>query len=68
MTRFFHNALGCPGVEVRREDIKRDIKALQEITIKDKGKEITVRSRVEGCCGKVFQAVGVALPPSIRMP
>lgn len=56
------------GERFEWEDIKRDIKALQEMTIKDNGKEITVRSRVEGCCGKVFQAVGVALPPSIRMP
>jgi hypothetical protein len=56
------------GERFEWEDIKRDIKALQEMTIKDSGKEITVRSRAEGCCGKVFQAVGVALPPSIRMP
>jgi len=50
------------------EDIKRDLKALQEMTINDNGKTITVRSRAEGCCGKVFHAAGVALPAAIRMP
>lgn len=50
------------------EDIKRDLKALQETTIEDNEKQITVRSRVEGCCGKVFGAVGVALPPALRVP
>lgn len=61
-------ALDRVGEKFEWEDIKRDIKALQEMTIKDHGKAITVRSRAEGCCGKVFQAVGVALPPAIRTP
>lgn len=49
------------------EDIKRDLKTLAEITIEDCGKRITVRSRTEGCCGKVFTAAGVALPATIRV-
>lgn len=61
-------ALDRSGERFEWEDIKRDLKALQEMTIKDGGKAITVRSRAEGCCGKVFQAVGVALPPAIRTP
>ena len=61
-------ALDRAGERFEWEDIKRDIKALQEMTIKDHGKEITVRSRAEGCCGKVFQALGVAMPPAIRTP
>jgi hypothetical protein len=48
------------------EDIKRDLKALQETTIEDQGKRLTVRSQTQGCCGKVFAAVGVALPVTIR--
>lgn len=61
-------ALDRAGERFEWEDIKRDLKALQEMTIKDGGKVITVRSRAEGCCGKVFHAVGVALPPAIRTP
>jgi len=47
-------------------DIKQDLKALQEITIEDGGKTLAVRSECFGICGKVFQAVGVAIPPTIR--
>jgi transposase len=61
-------ALNLAGEWFEWEDIKRDVKALQEMTIQDCGKTIVVRSRAEGCCGKVFQAVGVALPPALRTP
>ncbi len=47
-------------------DIKQDLKALQEITIEDRGKTLAIRSDCLGTCGKVFQAVGVAIPPTIR--
>lgn len=59
-------ALEQAGHRFEWEDIKRDLKALQETTIEDNGKRITVRSRAEGCCGKVFTATGVALPATIR--
>jgi hypothetical protein len=41
-------------------------KALQEITIEDNGKILAVRSECKGACGKIFQAVGIAIPPTIR--
>ncbi len=47
-------------------DIKQDLKALQEITIEDQGKTLAIRSECLGVCGKVFQSVGVAIPPTIR--
>jgi transposase len=47
-------------------DIKQDLQALQEITIEDQGKTLAIRSECLGTCGKIFQAVGVALPPTIR--
>ena len=47
-------------------DIKQDLKALQEITIEDRGKTLAIRSECLGTCGKIFQAVGVAIPPTIR--
>ena len=47
-------------------DIKQDLKALQEIIIEDHGKTLAVRSECQGTCGKVFQSVGVAIPPTIR--
>jgi len=47
-------------------DIKQDLKALQEMTIEDRGRTLAIRSQCLGTYGKVFQAVGVAIPPTIR--
>jgi transposase len=46
--------------------IKQDLRALQETHIEEKGNQLAIRSKAEGVCGKVFQAVGVAMPPTIR--
>jgi transposase len=46
-------------------DIKQDLKSLQEIVIEEQGKSLVVRSECKGTCGKVFQSVGVAIPPTI---
>ena len=47
-------------------DIKQDLKALQQVTIEEDGKCFAIRSECKGHCGKIFQAVKVALPPTIR--
>lgn len=47
-------------------DIKQDLKALQQVTIEEDSRRMAIRSKCEGVCGKVFQAVGVAMPPTIR--
>lgn len=46
--------------------IKQDLQALQETHIEENGKRLAIRSRAEGVCGKIFQAVGMAMPPTIR--
>ena len=47
-------------------DIKQDLKALTETVIEEEGKRLAVRSQCKGTCGKVFQSVGVAIPPTLR--
>ena len=47
-------------------DIKQDLKALQEVEIEDRGKSLALRTECLGTCGKVFKAVGVAVPSTIR--
>lgn len=47
-------------------DIKQDLKALQEVQIQDNGRSLALRTECVGTCGKVFKAVGVAIPPTIR--
>jgi transposase len=47
-------------------EIKQDLKALSETVIEEDGKSLAIRSQCKGTCGKVFQSVGVAIPPTIR--
>lgn len=54
------------GQRLEWAEIKQDLKALQTVTIEESGKRFAVRSQCQGVCGKIFQAVGMALPPTIR--
>jgi len=42
-------------------DIKQDLKALQEITIEDRGKTLVSAANASGPAGRCLQAVGVAI-------
>ena len=53
---------GLQGCQIH----KQDLKSLQEVVIEDNGKSLSLRTECIGTCGKVFQAVGVAIPPTIR--
>ena len=54
------------GHSLEWADIKQDLEALQEVTIEEQKKRLAVRTECMGTCGKIFQAVGVAIPPTIR--
>ena len=47
-------------------EIKQDLKALQRVTIQEGGRSLSIRSQSQGVCGKIFQAVGVSMPPTIQ--
>jgi transposase len=47
-------------------EIKQDLKALQRVTIEEDGRRLSIRSQSKGVCGKIFNAVGVAMPPTIQ--
>ena len=44
----------------------RELDRLQEIQTEQEGKHFILRTPVTGDVGRVFQAVGIALPPNIR--
>jgi len=46
--------------------ILRDLDRLEEIELENDGKRLLLRTEAVGTTGKVFQAVGVALPPTFR--
>jgi transposase len=58
--------LNAAGHVFEWSDIKQDLKALQQVTVEENGKRLAIRSECKGVCGKVFQSVGVALPPTIK--
>ena len=44
----------------------QDLDRLQMVEVEQDGKRFLLRSEVQGTCGNVFQAVGVALPPTVQ--
>ena len=61
-----YRRLDAAGNSFEWSDIKQDLKSLQEVTLDEDGKRLAIRTQCQGTCGKVFQAVGVAVPPTIR--
>lgn len=59
--------LASQGLQFEWADIKQDLKALQEVTLQENGSTLAVRIECQGVCGRVFKAVGVAVPPTIRI-
>jgi transposase len=54
------------GHELEWADVIGDLDRLQMVEVEQDGKKFRLRSEVQGSCGKVFQAVGVALPPTVQ--
>ena len=54
------------GHEWEWADVIQDLDRLQRIEVEQDGKRFLLRSEVQGACGKVFQAVGVAVPPTVQ--
>jgi transposase len=54
------------GHELEWADVIQDLDRLQMVEVEQDGKRFLLRSEAQGTCGKVFQAVGVALPPTVQ--
>jgi len=62
----FQTRLEAKGHDLEWADILRDLDALQEVEVEQRGKRFVLRTEAKGTVGKVFQAVGVAVPPTVR--
>jgi transposase len=60
-------SLRAAGLSLEHKEVMRDLKALQRMRIENEGKVFWLRSQVQGCCAKVFGAVGVGLPPLLTL-
>jgi hypothetical protein len=54
------------GHEFEWADVIADLDRLQVTEVEQDGKRFLLRSDLQGTCGKVFQTVGVAIPPTVR--
>jgi len=48
------------------DEMKQDLEALYEVEVEQNGKTWFLRSPLEGISGKIFKAVGVAVPPAAK--
>jgi hypothetical protein len=54
------------GHDLEWADVIGDLDRLQMVEVDQDGKRFLLRTEVQGTCGHVFQAVGVALPPTVQ--
>lgn len=58
--------LAAKGLVLEWADIVRDLEGLEEVQVTQLNKQFLLRSQIGSAAGKVFQVIGVALPPTIR--
>lgn len=58
--------LEAKGYALEWANVIRDLDRLEEVEIEQDGKRFVLRTHTSGTCGKVFQAAGVGLPPTLR--
>ena len=58
--------LAAEGHEFEWADVIADLDRLQVVEVEQEGKRFLLRSEVQGTCGAVFRAAGVAVPPTVR--
>jgi transposase len=54
------------GHKLEWADVIQDMDRLESVEVKQDNKRFLLRSEVQGTCGKVFQAAGVSLPPTVQ--
>lgn len=54
------------GVSTEWADILRDLVRVREVDVRHDGKHYVLRPPLQGVAGKLFRAVGVAIPPPAR--
>jgi len=58
--------LQAKGYIIEWSDVLRDLEQLEEVEVAHGDQRFLLRTEAKGSCGKVFQAAGVALPPTVR--
>lgn len=59
--------LATRGERLEWADIRRDLEALAEVEVREGEQWYLLRTALQGVAGKVLQAVGVSIPPPVRL-
>ena len=57
--------LKAKGKTFEWADVLRDLERVQQVEVEHQGKRFLLRSQLTGTAGRVFQAAGVAVPPTV---
>jgi hypothetical protein len=58
--------LAAHGKVLEWADVVADLERLQYVEVEQDGKRFRLRTELQGSCGQVFRAVGVAIPPTVE--
>jgi DDE family transposase len=58
--------LAAKGPTCEWADVVQDLERLQVVDVEQDGKRFRLRTESQGTCGRVFQAAGVAFPPTVQ--
>jgi hypothetical protein len=58
--------LAGDGHDFEWADVIQDLDRLQMVEVEHDGKRFLLRSEVQGTCGTIFRAAGVAVPPTVQ--
>ena len=59
--------LASQGLKLEWDVIRQDLQALHQAEVREGDQRYLLRSPLQGVAGKVPQAVGVAVPPSVQL-
>jgi transposase len=66
LRKALQDRLAAAAVNEEFATVIADLKRFTYVDVERDGKSFRIRSRTSGCAGKVFQAVGVAVPRAIQ--
>jgi hypothetical protein len=58
--------LAARGAVPEWADVIQDLERLQYVDVEQAGQHFRLRTQVQGTCGRVFRAAGVAIPPTVQ--
>ena len=53
------------GFQPEWQDVRLDLDRLQKVVLERDGKQLIIRTPTTGVAGKLFQAIGIGLPPNL---